>query len=83
MDTHNPSTYILKRFDVGHVKSNDDSVCLTIELISEISESVLPGSVPELDCNFCIVLGFVLGRDEVDTDCSDMRRLELALVESF
>ena len=81
MDTHNPSTHILKRFDVGHVESNDDSVCLTIELISEISESVLPGGVPKLNCNFCIVLGFVLGRDEVDTDCSDMRRLELALVE--
>ena len=81
MDTHNPSTYILKRFDVGHVESNDDSVCLTIELISEISESVLPGGVPKLNCNFCIVLGFVLGRYEVNTDCSDMRRLELALVE--
>ena len=81
MDTHNPSTYILKRFDVGHVESNDNSVCLTIELISEISESVLPGGVPKLNCNFCIVLGFVLGRDEVDTDCPDMRRLELALVK--
>ena len=81
MDTHNPSTYILKRFDVGHVESNDDSVCLTIELISEISESVLPGGVPKLNCNFCIVLGFVLGSDEVDTDCPDMRRLELALVK--
>ena len=81
MDTHNPSTHILKRFDVRHVESDDDSIRLTIELISEISESVLPSGVPKLDCNFRIVFGFVLRSDEVDADRSDMRRLELALVE--
>ena len=83
MDALNPRFSVLKGFHIGQVKGNYDTVRLTIELICQISESILTCGVPKFDLHFSLIRSFVLCLNEVDAYCTNVLRLELTLVKSL
>lgn len=59
----------LERVLVGHVKTDDDSVSLSVELVSDVSELFLAGSVPDFNCDSPIILNImVLILNEIHCD---------------
>ena len=81
VDRLNPVRYRLKSLSVSQIKTKNDTICLSIKLVSNVSELLLPRCVPNLDLDSLIVLLIVvLSLDEIDSDSLQVIGNELALV---
>ena len=72
MNTLNPGAHVLIGLRISQVERYNDPICLAIELIRKISESVLTSRVPQLDADLCAIWCLVLRLDEVDANGSNM-----------
>ena len=50
-DCLHPSCHSVEGLPISHIEGNDDSICLAIKVGGESTESLLTGSIPNLDAD--------------------------------
>ena len=60
VNTLNPLSDASKRLPLSFLKYNDDPVCLTVHLVSQITESILTCRIPDFDVDLLFRICFWL-----------------------